>query len=73
MFEDDDLKTVLLVDDDKQVRTLIYRYLEKAGYLVLAASNGEDALLVCRQYRRGIDLLITDIEMTGISGSRWRN
>ena len=60
--------TVLLVEDDASIQTTIYRVLEEEGYSVLAAGNGVDALDICRQHRHPIDLLLTDVELAGMSG-----
>jgi CheY-like chemotaxis protein len=60
--------TVLLVDDDTSIQSTIYRALQEEGYSVLAAGNGMDGLDICRQSRHPIDLLVTDVEMPGMSG-----
>lgn len=60
--------TILLVDDDDQIRLLLYIQLEKFGYRVLSMSNGRDALLACRQYTSMIALLLTDVRMPDMSG-----
>lgn len=60
--------TVLLVDDDTSIQTVLYQALEEEGYSVLAADNGMDALEICRQSRHPIDLLVTDVDMPGMSG-----
>jgi CheY-like chemotaxis protein len=59
---------ILLVDDSASIQATLYRALEDEGYSVLAAGNGIDALDICRQSRRPIDLLLTDVEMPGMSG-----
>ena len=60
--------TVLLVDDDSSIQKILCQLLEEGGYNVLAAGNGMDALDICRQCRHPIDLLLTDVEMPGMSG-----
>lgn len=60
--------TVLLVDDDSALRTLLYRFLNEGGYNVLGAANGVDALAICHQFRRPIALLLTDVDMPGMTG-----
>ena len=60
--------TVLLVDDDDQVRGFCHSLLTADGFTVLEAQNGLEALLTSVQHRGAIDLLITDLEMPGISG-----
>jgi DNA-binding response OmpR family regulator len=61
--------TVLLVDDDDQLRGFCRSLLTKNGFMVLEAQNGLEALLTSVQHQGGIDLLITDLEMPGISGT----
>ena len=63
-----DPPTVLLVDDDNSIRKVLYEYLEEGGYNVLSAANGADALGICRRFRHPIALLLTDVEMPGMSG-----
>ena len=61
-------ETVLLVEDQDNVRTLARRVLEGRGYTVLAASNGDEALDVIAQYPHRIHVLVTDVVMPGING-----
>jgi len=60
--------TVLLVDDDEQVRGFCRSLLTSNGFTVLEAHNGLEALLTSVQNRGAIDLLITDLVMPGING-----
>jgi two-component system, cell cycle sensor histidine kinase and response regulator CckA len=60
--------TVLVVDDDDQVRGFCRSLLTKNGLTVLEADNGLEALLTSIQHQGAIDLLITDVVMPGISG-----
>jgi CheY-like chemotaxis protein len=57
---------VLLVDDDDQLRRLTERMLRKAGYHVVPAANGPEALAAAR--RETFDILLTDMVMPGMSG-----
>ena len=60
--------TVLLVDDDDQLRGCCRRHLTASGFAVLEADNGLEALLISVQHRGAIDVLITDLVMPGIGG-----
>lgn len=63
-------ETILLAEDDEQLRTLAVRTLSRLGYRVLAASNGKEAL---REYETAgvpIDLLLTDVVMPEMSGKQ---
>jgi signal transduction histidine kinase/CheY-like chemotaxis protein len=59
--------TVLIVDDQEPVRVAIARVLASAGFTVLEASNGAEALTIARRYRASIDLLCSDCVMPGVS------
>lgn len=63
-------ETVLLVEDDQAIRSLARRVLEKKGYEVLEADNAEKAILVSNQRQQQIDLLLTDVVLTGASGPK---
>ncbi len=61
--------TILVVDDEEHVRKLLQRILEDAGYDVLTAGSGEEALnILSQQKEHSPDLLILDIMMPGLSG-----
>ena len=62
------LETVLVVEDQDDVRGLTVAVLEDCGYRVLSASHGQMALEVSEQHKSPIHLLITDAIMPGMSG-----
>ncbi|MCG6944458.1 MAG: PAS domain S-box protein [Deltaproteobacteria bacterium] len=63
-------ETILLVDDEEFIRELGADVLGRAGYTVLTASNGENALELYSQERTQIDLVILDLIMPGMGGSK---
>ena len=63
-------ETILLVDDEEFIRELGVDVLGSAGYTVLTASNGENALELYGQERARIDLVILDLIMPGMGGSK---
>jgi len=60
-------ETVLLVEDDVQLRSLTRRVLERSGYTVLEAETAGDALLICEKHPE-IDMLLTDVVMPRMHG-----
>ena len=57
---------ILVVDDDRLVLATVTHGLAKAGYDIIDADNGDDAILLARQHRP--DLALLDIRMEGMSG-----
>jgi CheY-like chemotaxis protein len=62
------METILVVDDEVQVRTLARDILQGAGYQVLEAEDGEQALQLATSHPGPINILLTDIMMPGING-----
>jgi len=58
--------TVLVVDDERAIRDLLSDEISQAGYTVISAAGGEDALSVVRQ--ENVHIVISDIKMPGMSG-----
>jgi PAS domain S-box-containing protein len=63
-----DSQTILLVEDQLQVRELIIRFLTKAGYKVLAAQSAAEALSFLSQHPEPIHLLLTDVVLPDSNG-----
>jgi PAS domain S-box-containing protein len=61
-------ETVLLVTDERGLRTAVREFLRSTGYSVLAAANSIEALRLCGNYQGRIDVLLTDYIMPGLSG-----
>jgi PAS domain S-box-containing protein len=56
-------ETILLVEDERSVRELVSRVLQKYGYKILSASNGVEALATWNQHKNEISMLFTDLVM----------
>jgi PAS domain S-box-containing protein len=63
-------ETILLVEDAQPLRELARELLETNGYTVLEAANGADAIQVAEKYGKPIHLLLTDVVMPGMDGSK---
>ena len=61
-------QTLLVVDDEPPVRTVIGLILEDAGYRVIQAASGQDALTLFERYGPSIDAVVSDVLMPGMSG-----
>jgi two-component system, cell cycle sensor histidine kinase and response regulator CckA len=60
--------TILVAEDEKPVRTLLVRVLKAAGYSVIDAEDGFDAIEKFKKHTGTIDMLMTDIVMPGMNG-----
>jgi PAS domain S-box-containing protein len=63
------IETILVVDDEKAIRDVAERMLAKAGYKVLVASGGADAIRASGEYSGTIDLLLSDVVMPQMGGN----
>ena len=63
-------KTILVVDDDELILIFGKQCLERAGYTVLTAIDGESCLELYRQKQGQIDLVLLDIIMPGMGGKK---
>jgi len=61
-------ETILLVEDETNLRHLARQYLETQGYKILEAEDGAQALQIVDGYKGAIDLLLTDVIMPGANG-----
>jgi DNA-binding response OmpR family regulator len=61
-------ETVLLVDDDPDVRTCVGEVLRIGGFGLLEAADGTEALRIAETTLRPIEILVTDVNMPGIDG-----
>ncbi|MET0496559.1 MAG: response regulator [Actinoplanes sp.] len=60
--------TVLVVDDEEDLRDIMRRMLERRGYATLVAADSEQAIALCREHPGVIDVLVTDLGLPGPSG-----
>jgi DNA-binding NtrC family response regulator len=61
-------ETILLVEDEPSLRGVMKMFLEHSGYHVIDADNGVDALFLGTRHQGPIHLLLTDVEMSPMSG-----
>ena len=61
-------ETILVAEDEDGVRSLTKEVLEKYGYTVLEASNGEEALKIAERHEGPLDLLLSDVVMPRMGG-----
>jgi CheY-like chemotaxis protein len=61
-------ETILVVDDNRDIRGLIRICLEKAGYTVHTVADGEEGLRFYREHQSSIVLILTDVAMPNMNG-----
>jgi PAS domain S-box-containing protein len=61
-------ETILVAEDEDMVRKLVVRILENAGYRVLSARDGDDALRLYEEYADEIDMILLDVMMPKLGG-----
>jgi CheY-like chemotaxis protein len=61
-------KTILVVDDNHAIRTLVKSFLEIEGYTVLIAGDAEAAIKLYKEHRSAVALLLTDVAMPHMNG-----
>ncbi|MFO0659016.1 MAG: PAS domain S-box protein [Polyangiaceae bacterium] len=61
-------ETILVVEDEIALKSLVARVLTTTGYKVFTAANPGEALLVCEKHGARIDVILTDVVMPGING-----
>jgi DNA-binding response OmpR family regulator len=61
-------ETILLVDNEEDLRNAACEYLESCGYRVLTASDGREAVAICDGHEGSISLLVSDIVMPKLNG-----
>jgi DNA-binding response OmpR family regulator len=60
--------TVLVVDDEEDLRDIMRRMLERRGFDTLVAGDSDQAIAVLREHPGVIDVLVTDLGLPGVSG-----
>jgi two-component system cell cycle sensor histidine kinase/response regulator CckA len=66
-------ETILIVEDEEEVRKLAGKILQGQGYKILETFNGEDALAACANCKSPIHLMLADVVMPGMTGSELAN
>jgi DNA-binding response OmpR family regulator len=63
--------TVLVVDDEDDLRDIMRRMLDRRGFTTLVAGDVDQALAACRDHEGAIDVLVADLNLPGTSGAEW--
>jgi CheY-like chemotaxis protein len=63
------MHTILIAEDEAATRKMLSEALRNAGYQVLAAGNGQEAISASERHTGTIDLLVADIVMSGMGGA----
>lgn len=63
-------ETILLAEDEQDVREIAREFLESGGYKVIEAKDGAEALRLAKEHRGQIDLLVSDMVMPGMTGQQ---
>jgi two-component system cell cycle sensor histidine kinase/response regulator CckA len=61
-------ETILLVEDQEEIRELAAEFLQNKGYTVLVAADGHQALQIADEHKQAIHLLLTDVVMPNLGG-----
>jgi DNA-binding response OmpR family regulator len=64
----EDRPTVLVVDDEEDLRDIMRRMLQRRGFDTMVAGDSESAIATCRDHAGPIDVLVTDLGLPGVSG-----
>lgn len=64
----EDKKTILVVDDEPEIRKLVAAMVSGAGYVAITADSGEHAMTLFKKLKEPLELLITDVVQPGMSG-----
>ena len=62
-------ETVLVVEDEEGTRKLVCRILKQQGYHIIEAQNGGEALMICKELEKPVDLVLTDVIMPNMGGT----
>jgi PleD family two-component response regulator len=63
-----DSQTILLVEDEENLRKLVSTMLDRSGFRILTAASGAEALAICRGEEGKIDVVLSDLVMPRMSG-----